>query len=289
MNIEGINLVIEKIEENLTGEISYRELAGILSVSVYELRRLFSFIVGVPLSDYIRQRRISCAVFDLVAGENTITEIAAKYGYDSPSSFSRAFRELQGISPSEARKKDITLKTYPRVSFNWSVSGTSQIQYKLVQREEMKLCGYSSVSNSDSSDCGETVWNEYFERGYHDRLLQMRAFETQNAEFASYSNGEGSEVICTIGALLPLTAETPEGMDEIIIPAATWGVFEVVGTMPKQMDTSYFRTIGEWLTSSPYIRDAEVCNLEAFPVEEREENDTMPWKIWYPLKKKTEF
>ena len=161
MYIDRINSVIDYIESHLTDEISYRELAALLAMSVYELRRIFAFMVGTPLSDYIRQRRLTSAVFDLQSSDATITAIAEKYRYDSPSSFSRAFREMQGISPSEARQGGVKLVTYPRATFPLTLSGAQNIDFRLVRRGEMRLCGHTGISSSGSDTCCEEVWERF--------------------------------------------------------------------------------------------------------------------------------
>ena len=282
-----MNRVLDYIEEHLTDDISYHEIASMMAMSVYELRRIFAFVIGTPLSDYIRQRRLSSAVFDLQSGGASITDIALKYRYDSPSSFSRAFREMQGVSPSEARCDGVLLKSFPRASLTFKVAGASGISFRLARRGEMRLCGFSGISDGSSSDCGENVWNAYFDGGYHDRLLKAGAFSRENAEFAAYVNTDGAEVGITIGALLAPDSDVPEGMNTIKIPPTLWGIFDVVGTMNDQISAAYYKTVAEWLSNSTYERDPEVCNLEAFPVEERNESETMRWRIWYPLKEKS--
>lgn len=286
MYTDSINRVLDRIEQQLTEDISYKELAELMAMSVYELRRIFAFIVGTPLSDYIRQRRLSCAVFDLQSGDETITEIAAKYRYDSPSSFSRAFRDMQGISPSEARRGGVLLKTYPRASFKLTVTGADSIDFRLMRRGELKLCGYTGIAYDSPHDCCEEVWSAYYSGGYHDRLCGLNAFAAEDGEYAAYVNYEDTSISCTIGALLPISAPTPDGMDEMIIPPALWGVFDVVGTIDAQINNAYFKTVTEWLDASIYERDPDICNLEAFPVEECEESETMKWRIYYPLKLK---
>lgn len=286
MYAEKINMLLDYIEENLAGEISHREMAEMMAMSVYELRRIFAFIIGTPLSDYIRQRRLSSSVFDLRSGELSITEIAAKYGYDSPSSFSRAFREMQGISPTEAKNSGVRLKAYPRASLRFSVTGADSIEFRLIERGRMKLCGMRGVSDPERSDCGEEIWNDYYDKGYHDRLCALGAFEGEGAEFAAYSNLGESCVECHIGALLPVGSETPEGMDELIIEPSLWAVFDSVGTLDWQQSGAYYRVVNEWLGASGYEREPDICNLEAFPVEVREESEDMKWKIYYPLKRK---
>ena len=286
MYLDSMNKVLDFIEKHLTDDISYHDIASMMAMSVYELRRIFAFVIGTPLSDYIRKRRLSSAMFDLQSSDASITDIALKYRYDSPSSFSRAFREMQGVSPTEARNDGVLLRSFPRASLTFSVAGASGISFRLVRRGEMRLRGFSGISDGSSSDCGENVWNAYFDGGYHDRLLKSGAFSHENAEFAAYVNTDGPDVGITIGALLALDSDTVKGMDELRIPPSLWGIFDVVGTMNDQISAAYYKTVAEWLEDSSYERSPEVCNLEAFPVEDRVESETMRWQIWYPLKEK---
>lgn len=294
MYIDRINSVIDYIESHLTDEISYRELAALLAMSVYELRRIFAFMVGTPLSDYIRQRRLTSAVFDLQSSDATITAIAEKYRYDSPSSFSRAFREMQGISPSEARQGGVKLKSYPRATFTLTLSGAENIDFRLVRRGELRLCGHTGISSSGSDTCCEEVWEHYYDSGCHDRLDESGALAEYDgdelggvkSEFAAYTNYEDSSVSCTLGALVKPDRIPAGEYDCIVIPAALWGVFEIVGAEPRQINDAYFKTVAGWLESSIYERDPDICNLEAFPADAGCDTDSLRWQIYYPLRKK---
>lgn len=285
--IDKINQILDYIEENLTGEISYSHMAKMMTMSVYEFRRIFAFIIGTPLSDYIRYRRLSASVFDLQEGTLTITEIAAKYLYDSPASFSRAFREMQGISPSDARQPAAIVKNYPRASLAVSISGMSDISFRLVKRETMILCGYSSVSSLGDCCC-EDVWDSFYERGFHERLSNGFYHDLLGGDlgqYAAYDNANDT-VRCTIGAILTHDAVVPSGMDVCTIPPALWGVFDFTGATPDQLNTAYYKTLTDWLTSSVYERDPNIPNLESFAVEQDEDSEMLHWQIWYPLRKK---
>lgn len=288
MDIGKFNEILDRIEDGLEGDISFRALAAELALSVYDFRRIFAFIVGIPVSEYVRLRRLSRAVFDLQTTRDSVTEIAFRYGYASSSAFSRAFQEMQGVSPSEARKPGAKLTILPRASLQLSVASGQTLTFRLLRRPAMKLCGYSAISHETGSDCCDDVWAEYYGRGTHRDLIARGCFTDPWGEYAAYENGDEKNVRCTIGALLPPDAPTPEGCSEMPIPPALWGVFEVVGSLAEQVNEAYNRVVSDWLQSSAYERDEGVCNLESFPVEETQENSTMPWQIWYPLKLKNE-
>ncbi len=288
MDTERFNAILDKIENELDGDISFRAYASELALSLYDFRRVFAFVVGVPVSEYVRLRRLSRAVFDLKTTKDSVTEIAFRYGYASSSAFSRAFQEMQGISPTEARKPEAKVTIYPRASLKLTVTSGQSVSFRLIQRPAMKLCGYSAVSHATGSDCCDDVWAEYYRRGTHDDLIAGGMFTDPWGEYAAYENGDEQNVRCTIGAVLPADSPTPEGCTELTIPAALWGVFEIVGSMPEQVNEAYDRIVTDWLPSSVYDRDPAVCNLESFPVEETQENATMRWHIWYPLTPKTQ-
>ena len=279
---------LDYIEENLTNELSYSHMAEMLTSSLYEFRRIFAFIIGTPLSDYIRLRKLSSAVFDLQEDALSITEIAAKYGYESPASFSRAFREMQGISPSEAKRPGAVLKNYPRASLSVSVSGMSDVSFRLVQRDKMRLCGYSAISTLGDCCC-EDVWDAFYKKGFHNKLsngIYRDMLGGSLGQYAAYDNLDDS-VRCTIGAILPDGATAPKDTDIYEIPPALWGVFDFVGATPEELNTAYYKTLGDWLASSVYERDPTIPNLEAFSTDSDEDSASLSWQIWYPLRKKT--
>ena len=112
-----MNQVLDYIEETLTDEIKLEKAAKFAGCSVWEFQRLFSFVTHTSLGEYIRGRKLASAAKDIQAGDEKITDIALRYGYDSPAAFSRAFGRQYGISPSAARATGVSLKPYPKVTF----------------------------------------------------------------------------------------------------------------------------------------------------------------------------
>ncbi len=121
--LKNMNEAIKYIEENLTNDIDFKEVARRAFCSEYHFRRMFSFLTGITLSEYIRRRRLTLAAFELKDSNVKVIDIAMKYGYNSPDSFTRAFQNLHGITPSEARNNGHSLKAYPRITFHLSIKG----------------------------------------------------------------------------------------------------------------------------------------------------------------------
>ena len=110
-NIDRFNEIIDYIEQHLTEEINTASLARLANMSVYEFRRIFAFIAGIPLGEYIRKRRLSAAAEELLSTDETISSVAARYGYDSPASFSRSFKAFHGLSPQKWSREETSICT----------------------------------------------------------------------------------------------------------------------------------------------------------------------------------
>lgn len=148
MNIyKSLNEITKYIDNNLEEEISYEVLAKMLGVNVYTMQRLFTMIAGISISDYIRKRRLSSAGFDLYEGNLKVIDVAVKYQYDNPTSFSRAFEKFHGIKPSLVNK-ETKLKNFPRIVFKEIVNLTTELDYEIITLDAMNLYGVSITTNN---------------------------------------------------------------------------------------------------------------------------------------------
>lgn len=130
----GMNSAIEYIESNLTEEIDIQKASRLVGCSVWEFERFFSFLTHISLGEYIRNRRLSCAVCDIRKSDSRILDIALKYGYESHAAFTRAFTKLYGITPTSVRSEDMELTPYPRIDFQKIISERMEEMNKYSQR-----------------------------------------------------------------------------------------------------------------------------------------------------------
>jgi AraC-like DNA-binding protein len=152
--LSGMNAVLRHIEDNLTEDIAYEGLSKIVGCSVYEFSRIFSFMAEMSVSEYIRRRRLSQAVFDIQRGTEKIIDIALKYSYESPTTFSRAFKELHGVSPSQARKSGVELQLYPPMSFLLQIKGVAPLAFRIKNCDAFTITGASFHLNVEDTTQG---------------------------------------------------------------------------------------------------------------------------------------
>ncbi len=251
-----MNQALAYIEENLDGEIDFRQVERLALCSEYHFRRLFSFLAGISLSEYVRRRRLTWAAFDLIHSDARVIDTALKYGYSSPDSFSRAFYSLHGVTPTEARANGRSLKAFPRMTFQITLQGGSEMNYRIVDKEGFAIVGlmrrvpliYHGVNPHITA-----MWQLLNEEliGTLKGLSNVEPLGLISAS-ANFSEGrqDGGELDHVIG--VATTRQPPEGLARLEVPAGTWAVFESVGPFPETLQAIWGRIYSEWFPSSVY-------------------------------------
>ncbi len=150
--LEKLGAAIDYIEDNLEKEISYDEAACIACCSTYYFQRIFSYVSGVSLSEYIRRRKMTQAAFELQRTDSKVIEVAYKYGYSSPTSFNRAFQSVHGIAPIVAKNMSCTLCAYPSIQFSIKVSGGSAMSYRIERKKDVRIVGIRTPLVEDAEE-----------------------------------------------------------------------------------------------------------------------------------------
>ena len=248
-SLERLNEALAYIEENLTEEIDFRQVERLALCSEYHFRRLFSFLAGITLSEYVRRRRLTLAALELAQGSARVMDTALKYGYSSPDSFARAFYALHGVTPAEARQAGPSLKAFPRLTFQMTIKGVSEMNYRLVEKEPFRIVGlmrrvpliYEGVNPHIAA-----MWAELNEP-LITTLKALSNVEPRGMISAStnFSEGrhEGGELDHVIG--VATTHDAPAGLARLDVPALTWAVFEAVGPFPQTLQTVWGRIYAE--------------------------------------------
>ena len=260
--LERFNSALAYIEANLDGVIDGKEISKITFYSPYQFQKIFTAMSGIPLSEYIRNRRLDKAAFDLQNTDETVGAIALKYGYDSPTAFNRAFQRLHGIAPSRIRtEKGLQLKAYPPMQFQLCIKGATVMKYRIVEQKAFRLVGYKlptmRMKNFEQFKEIPKFWDEHFANGNFAKLMSINLSE-------KHDNGrvDGVLGICVVPDIdsdalnyyiaTAYEKEAPEGMEELFVPDCTYAVFECRGKIPFSVQDMTRRLYGEWLPNSGY-------------------------------------
>ncbi|MHC3389144.1 AraC family transcriptional regulator [Streptomyces lavendulocolor] len=254
--LEGLNQAMEHIERHLDQRIETADLARIAVTSEYHFRRLFSALAGMPLSEYVRRRRLTVAGAEVLDGERTLLEVAVRYGYSSGEAFARAFRAMHGVGPGEARRNGAPLRSQPRMSFRLVVEGSGSMQYKVVEKDAFRVVGRKARVPLVHEGMNPAI--AAFVRGLGretlERIESLSDQEPRGIVSASddlhESRAEGTELDYYHGAVSG--AEVPEDMDALAVPAGTWAVFESSGPFPQTLQHLWRDVFTQWFPSNPY-------------------------------------
>ncbi|MFE6223539.1 helix-turn-helix domain-containing protein [Streptomyces sp. NPDC057854] len=283
--LDGLNRALDHVEARLDGDLDPAELARIAHTSEYHFRRLFSALAGMPLSEYVRRRRLTVAGAEVLAGERTLLEIAVRYGYGSGEAFARAFRAVHGIGPGEARRTGAALTAQPRMSFRLVVEGNSSMKYRVTTRDAFGITG--SRARVPLVHEGENPAIAAQIRGLgQDRLAALAALSAgEPAGLVSAvvhltdSREEGAELDHWYGAVTG-----PEGAEEyetLHVPAGTWDVFENEGPYPQALQYLWRDVFTEWFPSNPYESRP---GPEILSVRPSEDWKTAAAELWIPVR-----
>ncbi|MER8160929.1 AraC family transcriptional regulator [Streptomyces sp. NPDC094472] len=254
--LERLNEALEHIESHLDQRIETAELARIAVTSEYHFRRLFSALAGIPLSEYIRRRRLTIAGAEVLAGERTLLEIAVRYGYGSGEAFARAFRAMHGVGPGDARRAGAVLRSQPRMSFRLVVEGSSSMRYRVVEKERFHVVG-------------KKVRVPLVHEGVNPRIAEfIRGIDQETiGRISALSDQEPEGILGVSDNLDPSRAEgteldyyhavvtgaaAPKDLDELVVPAGTWAVFESSGPFPRALQYLWRDVFTQWFPSNPY-------------------------------------
>jgi AraC family transcriptional regulator len=263
--LKRLSQAIDYIEDNLAGDISYDEAAKIACCSTYYFQRMFSYVAGITLSDYIRRRRMTKAAFELQVSQAKIIDIGLKYGYDSPTSFNRAFQSVHGVAPNAARLEGTKLNAYPRISFTISVTGGDGMRYRIETKAPIRIVGVRTELKENIEQNFEIVpafWDTTLKSNSFSEIIKLA---DQNPHgilgITAYQNPD--EIYYYIAT--SSSKAVPEKMVEYEIPAATWVIFECEGRFPDSIQTIFRRFLTEWLPFSGY-EYAQLPDIEVYPV-----------------------
>ncbi len=263
--LDRMNNAINYIENNLMDKVDYENVAKMACCSVYHFQRMFSFITNVTLSEYVRRRRMTLAAFELQNTNIKVIDLALKYGYESPEAFTRAFQTLHGITPTSARNMGVNFKAYPRISFQISIKGDLEMNYRIEKKDSFTVYGIERIFDLNDDDTLKEIpdfWTEQLNNGEYDKLTKSTG-ENINPKgglcpvnaICGYRNTGGTTFPYMLCALENSNCNM-EGYTVVQIPASTWAIFTSneydLKDISKSMQDLNNRVYSEWLPTSNY-------------------------------------
>ena len=271
--IEGLQASIDFIEQHLDEPLDVGEIAGKAALSPFYFQRIFGAMCGLTVSDYIRARRMTLAAQELVRSEAKVIDVAVKYGYDSPDSFTKAFQRFHGITPSQAREPGAPLRSLAPLHIKVSLEGGSMMDYRIVEKAPFTVVGVKRPFNSDTSYQEiPKFWDEWLAQGEKRSVM---------GTFGVCSGTGDKDFDYWIADLYFPWEEIPAGCETKVIPGSLWAQFPC--TIRTLQDTNT-KIWSEWLPALQGYALAGDYDIEVYLPPEEGSGD-MKVYIWVPLKK----
>lgn len=255
--IAELNRLVELVERHLDDDLDVASLVTELGTTEYHLRRMFSSLAGMPLSEYIRRRRMSVAAAAVLSDEDLLS-IAVRYGYGSTEAFGRAFRSVHGVSVGDVKRNGGPLRTQPQLRFRLTVEGNITMDTRIADRPTFLLVGHATrvplihegVNPHIQAHIASLPASE------HARLKALS--DTEPAGLLQVSADvdpdytEGSELTYLHGVAVTGADVADDDLDTIEVPAGTWAVFRTEGEYPAALQAAWAATATDWFPSNPW-------------------------------------
>lgn len=275
---------IQYIEAHITEPLTIETIARAVNVSPFYFQKGFALLCGFTVSEYIRNRRLALAGNDLAATDEKVIDIALKYGYDSPDSFTRAFTRFHGVTPTAARRDGVLLKSFAPLKIRFSLEGGYLMDYKIVSKDAFTVLANAAVFPYEGAKARvPAFWQQHYAEGKGKTVMGtygVNIDESMGQETFEYLIADPCDPGC----------EAPDGFVVRTIPAFTWAVFPCKGALPVALQDVNTRIFTEWL---PAMKDYEFAAgycVEYYDNSTKYAKGTMDEnyysEVWIPVRKK---
>lgn len=290
MRLEWLNRMsaaIDEIERTLEDPLDIERVARVAYTSPFHFQRMFHMVTGMTVAEYARKRKLTLAAQELATTGAKIIDVSLKYGYDSPESFAKAFRKLHGVSPSEARGERVSLKAYPRISFQLSLKGDKDMDYRIVEKDAYRIIGKQLRTTTKDGENNREIprfWQRCNSDGTSEMLIEIGGGPEDLLGICMDMEFGSEEFSYLIAVKAAGESEVPEGYVAREIPASTWAVFTSVGAMPDAIQKVWVRVFQEWFPATGY-EHAGGPEIESYPAGDVNADDYR-CEVWVPIVKK---
>ncbi len=290
--LQNLNQAMVYIEANLENDIDFQKLAQIACCSEYHFRRMFSFLAGMSLGEYIRNRRLTVAASVLRDTDEKVIDVAMRFGYESHDAFTKAFQVLHGITPLQAKKEKVNLQSFLPITFQLNILGGYKMDFRIIEKDAFNLIGVKGriplIYNGPNPQIAE-VWKKLRQED----LLVLMEYSKEEPKgilnaYANYedktSEGTYLDMFVGIVAEMLLPERLMKRFDVLPVEASTWAIFTSVGEHPKAAQDVWARISDTWFPSSNYEFSGgpEIIWYESYDFSKPD----FKTEIWIPIKKR---
>lgn len=276
---------IDYIEEHLTDNVDYNEIAKIVCMSTFYFQRIFTVLCGYTIGDYIRNRRLTLAGAELQKEKSKVIDVAFKYGYESPESFSRAFQKFHNATPSQAKSDGVKLNHFSRLSVNLILKGGNVMNYSIEKKDAFTVIE-KVEKHSIVDETNKNTIPDFWTRSHNDGTIKTIVdllYESEDVYGICYGNipTDSNTFDYAIGGKCRNDIVAPDGFRFTTIPARTWIIFECIGSMPDAMQDTWHKICAEFFPTSEYKPTYEM-DIEVYPKGDMTSKDYISY-IWIPV------
>lgn len=256
--IGTLNALVDRVEATRSDEIDIAGFAREHGTTEYHLRRMFSALAGMPLSEYVRRRRMTLAGAELAAGASGLLDVAVRHGYGSVEAFGRAFRAVHGIGPADARREGGPLRTQPTLRFRLSVEGSTQMDVTITHRPAFVLAGHAAEVPLIHEGVNPHIQAHIAAIPPEEHARLKALGDTEPAGILAVTADvepdapEGTLLTYLHGVALQDTTAVPDDLDSLRLDEGSWAVFAARGPFPETLQNLWAATATEWFPSNPW-------------------------------------
>lgn len=281
--IKIIENALRYIEENLSGELTVGRIAEKVNISPFYFQKGFSMLCGYSVGEYIRMRRLSVAGSELVASDNKVIDLALKYGYDSPDSFTKAFTRFHGSTPMDVRRKGALLKSFAPLHIKIILDGGNTMEYRVEEKPAFRVMGVSKIFSYETANADIPQ--------YWDEIHVQTAVKPVEGMYGICFDEEmgGNRFRYMIADDLEEGEAGEKNLETYEVPRHTWAIFPCRGAMPLSLQEVNRRIFSEWLPASNY-EIAEGYNIEYYSDSAEFKDGTQDpdyyAEVWIPVRER---
>ncbi|MFD1176449.1 effector binding domain-containing protein [Paenibacillus puldeungensis] len=289
--IKLLQQAIDYVEHNLNSTIEIEDIARAAMTSKYHFQRMFHALTGFTVTEYVRNRRLTLAAEELVGSDSKVIDVALKYGYETPEAFAKAFQRMHGVTPNMAKKKNVKLKAFPRISFQIQIRGETEMNYRIVEEKATIVVGKDVVIHKDASTEIPAFVEKIWKDGTHDQINELVGRPAGSLLYGYYFDfREDGTKRYLMGTELPEGKEITKGLTTLSVPDQTYAVFDSRESIPDDSEIGleivnvWRRIYSEWFPSAGFEQVEGPC-MERYYWSDDKKGESI-CEVWIPVKKK---